>query len=110
VTKQLFVAAWTLTVMLQVPSAIAADWTQKLPAKSPSGRHGHAMAYDSAHGQVVLFGGLGADNTVLSDTWTWDGSNWTQKIARQQSARAELPRHGLRFASSASRVIRRVHE
>jgi hypothetical protein len=84
VTKQLFVAATLLAAavaaLLQVPSAMAADWTQKLPARSPPGRHGQAMAYDSAHGQVVLFGGLGADNnTVLSDTWTWDGSNWTQR-------------------------------
>jgi hypothetical protein len=66
--------------MLQVPSAMAADWTQKLTAKSPPPRSGQAMAYDSARGQVVLFGGVGANNTVLSDTWTWDGSNWTQRL------------------------------
>jgi uncharacterized protein (TIGR03437 family) len=30
------------------------------------------MAYDSTHGQVVLFGATGA-------TWIWDGSNWTKE-------------------------------
>ena len=33
------------------------NWTQKSPQTSPPARHRHAMAYDSAHGQIVLFGG-----------------------------------------------------
>jgi len=37
------------------------------------------MAYDSTRGQVVLFGGLDANSKVLGDTWTWDGTTWTQK-------------------------------
>jgi hypothetical protein len=36
------------------------------------------MAYDLLHGQVVLFGGLGASD--FGDTWIWDGTNWTQKL------------------------------
>jgi Kelch motif protein len=55
------------------------DWTQKFPATSPPGREFHAMAFDSAHGQVVLFGGLGSSG-YIADTWVWDGSNWTQKF------------------------------
>src|SRR5260370_757804 len=78
ITHLLLAAA--VAALLQVPSAMAADWAQKLPSRSPSGRRGQAMAYDSTHGQVVLFGGVGADNAVLSDTWTWDGSNWTQRV------------------------------
>jgi hypothetical protein len=47
------------------------------------------MAYDSAHGQVVLFGGVGAGNVGLNDTWVWDGTNWTQKMpSNAPSARA----------------------
>ena len=38
------------------------------------------MAYDSAHGQVVLFGGQDANLNALNDTWVWDGTNWTQKF------------------------------
>ena len=31
------------------------------------------MAYDAAHGQVVMFGGF-TGGTVLNDTWIWDGT------------------------------------
>lgn len=51
-------------------------WTQMSPATSPPARDSHAMAFDSAHGQVVLFGG----GTDQGDTWVWDGANWTQKF------------------------------
>jgi uncharacterized protein (TIGR03437 family) len=55
----------------------APNWTQQNPENSPPPRYDHAMAYDSVHSQVVLFGGVG--NDVMNDTWVWDGSNWTQK-------------------------------
>jgi hypothetical protein len=54
VTERTFLAAWAFgAVLLQAPSALAADWTQKLPANSPPARSGPAMAYDAARGQVV---------------------------------------------------------
>ncbi len=56
-----------------LPPAPATNWTQQAPANAPSARGGQAMAYDSAHGQVVLFGG---DSS--SDTWLWNGTNWRQ--------------------------------
>ena len=34
------------------------------------------MAYDPGTGQLVLFGGY--DGGFLDDTWTWNGSTWTQ--------------------------------
>jgi uncharacterized protein (TIGR03437 family) len=55
----------------------AGNWTQQIPSSFPTARSRNAMAYDSAHGQVVLFGG--SYFSFLNDTWTWDGSNWTQK-------------------------------
>jgi len=36
------------------------------------------MAYDSARGRVVLFGG-GGNSYLLGDTWEWDGSSWTER-------------------------------
>ncbi|MGA3220719.1 MAG: hypothetical protein ABSE77_16855, partial [Acidimicrobiales bacterium] len=36
------------------------------------------MAYDGATRQIVLFGGYGASPGTLSDTWTWNGHNWTE--------------------------------
>jgi hypothetical protein len=42
------------------------------------------MAYDAATHTVVLFGGISQKCTrrgcpVLDDTWTWNGSDWTQQ-------------------------------
>ena len=34
------------------------------------------MAYDAAAGTVVLFGGA---NFHLFDTWTWNGTTWTEQ-------------------------------
>lgn len=46
------------------------NWTQESPAASPPGRGGAAAAYDSARGQVVLFGGNDCSQ-VFTDTWVW---------------------------------------
>jgi hypothetical protein len=61
-------------------------WVNASPATSPSPRSGFALAYDGSTGQVVLFGGdlLGstaAAGEVLGDTWTWDGSTWTEQAS-----------------------------
>jgi hypothetical protein len=67
-------------------------WIQRFPSRSPSPRQAYAMAYDSAHGQTVLFGGLvdqpypipigapGILGTQVNDTWLWDGSDWTRAL------------------------------
>jgi hypothetical protein len=57
-----------------------ATWTQEFPSAAPSPRSYFSMAYDGDLGLVVLFGGaVGGDWTnSTNDTWTWDGSNWTQ--------------------------------
>lgn len=45
-------------------------------ATSPPPRSSRpALAYDSANGQTVLFGGRNAAGD-LADTWTWDGLGW----------------------------------
>ena len=59
-------------------------WHQMFPATSPSARQGAGMAYDGAAGNIVLFGGSTtvpiSTGTSLNDTWTWDGTNWTQQF------------------------------
>ena len=54
------------------------DWTQVSAGggSEPAGREGQGMAYDSQRNRVVMFGGADIAN-VLNDTWTWDGSSWT---------------------------------
>ncbi len=37
------------------------------------------MAYDAATGTAVLFGGTANGRRSLADTWTWDGTTWTQQ-------------------------------
>lgn len=57
------------------------NWTQRFPANSPPGRYGAAIAYDSDRQITVMFGGQTGSafgDGVLSDTWEWDGTNWTQ--------------------------------
>src|SRR3984957_9969910 len=55
------------------------NWTRQIPQNFPTPRSSAAMAYDSAHGQVVLFGGQDASGD-LNDTWVWDGTNWTKEF------------------------------
>jgi len=55
-------------------------WTKLAPASSPSARSGPGMVWDGAAENIVLFGGLSSDGTSLNDTWTWDGSTWTQQF------------------------------
>src|SRR5207244_3469791 len=85
------------------PGETSLCWTQRTPATIPSAREAAAMAADRATGRVVLFGGLlqvGNTSTVLGDTWTWDGSNWTQQHpatsppARDYAAMATDPATG----------------
>jgi Galactose oxidase, central domain len=58
---------------------------------APPVRWGHAMAYDAAHAQVVLFGGYGGSGADLNDTWTWDGTDWTQRTPAHSPAVRENP-------------------
>jgi hypothetical protein len=71
---------WNGSVWAQVDDSTDAGCgasTNACPS-SPPGRSGAAMAYDQASGQLVLFGGLGDHYGELDDTWTWNGSEWTQ--------------------------------
>ena len=61
-------------------------WHLQSPSASPPPRTSAGMAYDEAHRQIVLFGGQNAVAPVpgqglpaMQDTWTWDGSTWTQQ-------------------------------
>jgi hypothetical protein len=58
------------------------DWTEEHPSTAPSPRDFASSAFDEASGTFVVFGGVwscGDFNCPLSDTWTWDGTNWTEE-------------------------------
>jgi IPT/TIG domain-containing protein/galactose oxidase-like protein len=81
-----------------------ASWTLQLPAASPPPREGHRLAFDSVRRRTVLFGGEAGcvmyTCNWLSDTWEWDGANWTPSSppaapqARSAFACAFDPAHG----------------
>lgn len=53
-----------------------ANWGQQSPGQAPAGRAYARMAYDSARGRTVMFGGGGCC-TEPTDTSEWDGTRWT---------------------------------
>jgi hypothetical protein len=74
-------------------------WVTMQPTTSPPARYQHAMAYDAARGVTVMFGGL-TGATVFGDTWTYDGSTWTQ-----QAVSGPSPRYGHSMAYDAQRQV-----
>ena len=56
------------------------DWHQLLASSSPPTRSAATMAFDSARGTAVLYGGSGlSPEHEYYDTWTWDGTTWKQQ-------------------------------
>lgn len=56
------------------------NWTLRAPVgPSPIPRGAHRMAYDQARAVSVLYGGFSTPQAAtVGDTWTWDGSSWSQ--------------------------------
>lgn len=71
-------------------NGVTRNWTELHPASHPSARTTNQIAYDSATGSVLLFGGVTSNLTPLNDTWTWNGYNWT----RHFPASTPAPRNG----------------
>lgn len=61
------------------------DWIERSPAHYPGNRADPYLAYQPASGAVILFGGgyiPGGDPPIFpsldSETWLWNGTDWTQ--------------------------------
>ena len=55
------------------------SWTQHLQASGPSSsREWPQMAYDGVTHSALLYGGALVGHGALADTWSWNGSAWTQ--------------------------------
>lgn len=83
-------------------------WTRLSPPNSPSARQNHAMAYDESTSRVVLFGGTGiGSNEPLGDTWTWDGTTWTQVSSGIPTGTAPCARtdHAMVYDSARQEVV-----
>ncbi|MCA9288024.1 MAG: hypothetical protein KDA05_05535 [Phycisphaerales bacterium] len=74
-----------------------ASWTQR-QLTGPSARTQTAMAYDSARGVIVLFGGW--DGTDRADTWEYNGSQWSLR-----STVGPSPRHAHALVYDSTRGV-----
>jgi len=79
------------------------DWRQVLTAHSPSGRYGHALAYDSGRGKTVLFAGHDDTTGRLDDTWEYNGTDWTQ-VAATNSPAARFW-HSMAYVAALGKVV-----
>jgi hypothetical protein len=85
------------------------NWALRSPATSPLPRRWHAMAYDSARGVTVLFGGryqpnpMIAIDDILSDTWEWDGSTWSQQTPATSPPARDM--HAMAYDSANGEMV-----
>ena len=72
-----FAGIYAVVASLFAAETVAQGAWQVINPPGPA-RFTHAMAYDSARGRTVVFGGSQDGMTALNDTWEWDGASWTQ--------------------------------
>jgi len=79
-TRNLLIAVFVFVAAASVVGGQVYMW-HEMDVGGPSARHSHAMVYDSARDEVVLFGGLDGDtrdSTLYGDTWVWNGLEWSK--------------------------------
>src|SRR5439155_1023310 len=79
-------------------TTVNANWVQ-VSNTGPAARLWSAMTYDSTRHVIVLFGG--ELDTLLNDTWQYDGNDWTQVI----TAHAPAARRGHAIAYDPARGV-----
>ncbi|MCA8952664.1 MAG: hypothetical protein KDE27_24340 [Planctomycetes bacterium] len=57
------------------------NWQQMTPAVQPAPRAEAIAGFDPLRGVLVLASGYGSPTNGLTDTWEWDGVQWTQHAA-----------------------------
>ena len=84
----------------------AGTWTlmQQLGGLRPSRRVGHALAFDSTRGKLVLYGGIDETGASNNETWEWDGDTqtWTQKAPGPVPSRWG---HAMAFDETIGQII-----
>ncbi|MBK8096166.1 MAG: hypothetical protein IPK26_03615 [Planctomycetes bacterium] len=75
------------------------DWRSIATPVRPSARELHAMCWDPLTGTVLLFGGQSLGETLLGDTWLFDGNTW-----RDVPGPGPSPRVGASLATDLPRL------
>jgi hypothetical protein len=84
-------------------------WEETTPEESPNARSGHAMAYDSLRGRLVLFGGFEDtgwpeyEQNRLADTWEYDGTGWSETTPA--SSPPARDHHSMAFDEAHGRTV-----
>ncbi|HET8542665.1 MAG TPA: kelch repeat-containing protein [Anaeromyxobacter sp.] len=71
----------------------------------PPARSSHAMAYDSARGLVVMFGGEDSTGKRLDDTWEWNGMVWANRTPTGTASPVARSGHGMVYDAARNRVV-----
>jgi hypothetical protein len=75
-TSRLFVGALACSLIVSATQATQPDWVFRSYGELGYLQEGHAMAYDSARGVSVLYGGY-----ELDEHWEWNGDYWWHRDA-----------------------------
>lgn len=75
-------------------------WSTLVATPSPAARSAAGMAYDTARGQIVLFGGR-VNSSANDETWVWNGRQWSL----QPRVSVPPPRIGPAMAYDAARRV-----
>lgn len=78
------------------------EWTQRALGTAPSPRANQAMAFDSARGIGVLFGGDDNNSGLNGETWEWDGIAWIQRLVGGPSLRVG---HAMSYDSARGMTV-----
>jgi len=71
----------------------------------PAPRESHAMAYDAARGEMVLFGGIVSNGgTVSAETWVGRDGRWTRALAAAPPSMGGRFGHVMSYDERAQRV------
>lgn len=77
------------------------NWAMLGPAHVPPSRRSHAMAWDAVRQRIVMFGGDHGD-ALLTDTWIWDGTDWSAHSSSAPPARRD---HAMAFDAARGRLV-----
>ena len=90
-------------MLVAMPVVGQMDWKNVTPsAGNPPARRYHAMAYDAARQQILLYGGL-VNSGGLDDTWVWNGMNWTQHKLSTNPMRRRA--HAMAYDAARQQVV-----
>ncbi len=99
-----WMAAWVLGLSSAALSGQAVRWDRVTPPTTPPSLYS-PLAYDSARGEVVVFGrlGYGCSGVCAPETWVFNGNTWLRKNPSVSPSSRDL--HAMVFDIARNRLI-----